>query len=262
MTQRFGEHGVTPVTVVTAGPCTVTQVKGDKDGYHAVQVGFDPARKARSKPLTGHLKGLGNFRYLREFRTEAAAQPGQTFSVSVFKPGDIVKVTGTSKGKGFQGVVKRHHFHGSPKSHGHKDQLRMPGSIGATEPQHVFKGTRMAGRMGGEQVTVSNLEIVDVDEKQNLLFIKGAIPGPANGLLAISGDGEMVFIDAGTKEENEEASPQAEAKEVPATEKHTEEPIEAKEKVEVKAAPEKKVEEQEQETSEAPASEADSDKKE
>lgn len=192
MTQRFNAQGVVPVTVIQAGPCTVTQVRGEKEGYRAIQIAFGPSKRI-SKPLAGHLKSLGNFRYLREFRMESNAVRGQTFTVSIFKPGDKVKVTGLAKGKGFQGVVKRHHFSGSPKTHGNKDQLRMPGSIGPTEPKHVFKGTRMAGRMGGQRVTVKYLEVVAVDEAKHLLYVKGAVPGGRNSLLAISGEGEMVF---------------------------------------------------------------------
>ncbi len=196
MTQKWSSSGVVPVTAILAGPCTITQVKGEKDGYHAVQVGFTQTKKKISKPLAGHLKDLAHFKTLREFRMETDAKRGQVATVSAFKVGDTVQVIGIAKGKGFQGVVKRHHFGGSPKTHGHKDQHRMPGSIGATEPKHVFKGTRMAGRMGGQQVTVKNLEIIEIDEKNNLLYVKGAVPGARNGLLAISGEGDMTFVDA------------------------------------------------------------------
>ena len=195
MTQRFNDAGVVPVTVVTAGPCTVTYVKGGKDGYRAIQVGFDETKKKITKSLAGHLKGLSHFKLLREFRTDAEAKRGQRLSVGMFRPGDLVQVTGVSKGKGFQGVVKRHHFSGSPKTHGHKDQHRMPGSIGATEPKHVFRGTRMGGHMGADTVTVKNLEVIEVDEAKNLLYIKGAVPGARNAMLAIAGEGEPVFVD-------------------------------------------------------------------
>lgn len=196
MTQRFNDKGVVPVTVVSAGPCTVTQVKGEKDGYRAIQIGFEETKKKLTKSLEGHLKGLAHFKILGEFRTEAAAERGQMLSVGMFKSGDIVQVTGISKGKGFQGVVKRHHFSGSLKTHGHKDQLRMPGSIGATEPKHVFRGTRMGGHMGSDQVTIKNLEVVEVDEAKNLLYLKGAVPGAYRANLAISGEGDAVFMDA------------------------------------------------------------------
>lgn len=196
MTQRFNDKGVVPVTVVSAGPCTVTYVKGEKDGYRAIQIGFAETKKKLTKSLEGHLKGLAHFKILSEFRTDTAAERGQTLSVGMFKPGDAVQVTGISKGKGFQGVVKRHHFSGSLKTHGHKDQHRMPGSIGATEPKHVFRGTRMGGHMGSDQVTVKNLEVVEVDETKNLMYLKGAVPGAYHAILAISGEGDAVFMDA------------------------------------------------------------------
>ena len=197
MTQKFLEDGtVAPVTVVQSGPCTVTQVKGDKEGYTAVQVGFGKKR-ILNKPLAGHLKGLENFRYLKEFRVEDTANfaKGKVFDVSSFATGDNLAVTAVSKGKGFQGVVKRHGFHGSPASHGHKDQLRMPGSIGATDAAHVFKGTRMGGRMGGDTTTVKNLELIEVDTDKNLLYIKGAVPGARNAFVIVQADGELNFVE-------------------------------------------------------------------
>ena len=206
MTQKFLEDGrVAPVTVVAAGPCTVTQVKGDKDGYSAVQIGFGLKKKV-NKPLTGHLKGLENFRYLREFRLESTDNMtrGKVFDVSSFQAGDILTVTATSKGKGFQGVVKRHGFHGSPASHGHKDQLRMPGSIGATDAARVFKGTRMGGRMGGDTVTVTNLELIEVDQEKGLLYIKGAVPGARNSLVSVVTEGELTFIEKKKEEPKKE----------------------------------------------------------
>jgi large subunit ribosomal protein L3 len=193
MTHHFGDAGGTPVTVIAAGPCTVTQVKGKKDGYQAIQLGFDATHKKIAKPQAGHLKGLAAFRHMHEFKTDTAADRGDVCTVAQFKTGDLVKVTGVSKGKGFQGVVKRHHFHGSPKTHGHKDQLRMPGSIGAGGVQHVFKGTRMGGRMGNEQVTVANLEVIAVDAEKNLLYVKGAVPGARNQVVTIMADGDVVF---------------------------------------------------------------------
>ena len=209
MTQQFLEDGrVAPVTVVKAGPCTVTQVKSDKDGYTAVQVGFDKKRVI-NKPLAGHLKDLSNFRYLREFRVadQADFARGKVFDVTSFVVGDKLKVTSISKGKGFQGVVKRHGFHGSPASHGHKDQLRMPGSIGATDAARVFKGTRMAGHMGADTVTVSNLELIEVDVEKGLLYIKGAVPGHRNSLVKIATEGELTFVEA-KKEVKEEKKPE------------------------------------------------------
>ncbi len=208
MTQKFLADGrVIPVTVVLAGPCTVVQVKGDKDGYSAVQIGFEQKKKT-NKPMAGHLKGLANFRVLREFRVPKIDDfaRGKMFDVTTFQVGDLLKVTATSKGKGFQGVVKRHGFAGSLATHGHKDQLRMPGSIGATAPARVFKGTRMAGHMGVDTVTVKNLELIEIDPKNNLLFIKGAIPGGRNSLVKIITDGELAFVENISKEENVEVA--------------------------------------------------------
>lgn len=187
MSQIFQETGeAVPVTVIQAGPCNVTQVKSkDKDGYLAVQLGFEPVKKL-AKPQAGHVKDLPLFRKLREFRlTEGTFERGQSLTVEQFQAKDVLKVTGFSKGKGFQGVVKRHGFHGHPTTHGHKDQMRMPGSIGATFPQHVIKGKRMGGRMGGEKITVANLEVVKVEADKNLLYVKGAVPGGRNSFLLI-----------------------------------------------------------------------------
>lgn len=203
MTQKFLEDGtVVATTVIKAGPCTVTQVKGDKEAYKAVQVGFENKRVI-NKPLAGHLKGLANFRHLSEFRVADTTdfEKGKVFDVSSFQVGDKLKVTATSKGKGFQGVVKRHGFHGSPASHGHKDQLRMPGSIGATDSARVFKGTRMAGHMGTDTVTVTNLVVVDVDVENNLLYVKGAVPGHRQSLVKIVASGELTFVDPQAKKE-------------------------------------------------------------
>ncbi|MEK7580010.1 MAG: 50S ribosomal protein L3 [Patescibacteria group bacterium] len=188
MTQVFSEDGnVVPVTLVQAGPCIVTAIRvSDKDKYQAVQIGFDSKKKV-NKPQKGQLKDLGNFKYLKEFRTDNLEnyKIGDKIGISIFKKGESVDVSSVSIGKGFQGVVKRHHFRGHPATHGHKDQSRMSGSIGATGPQRVLKGTRMAGRMGGERVTVKNLEIVDIDTEKNFLFINGAIAGGENALLEI-----------------------------------------------------------------------------
>lgn len=212
MTQKFEADGtVVPVTAVQAGPCVVTQVKKlETDAYGAVQVGFD-AKKNLTKSLKGHLKGLPNFRFLREFRVPdtdiVSFERGMEITTDAFAKGDVVTVTGTSKGKGFQGVVKRHGFKGAPKTHGNKDQLRMPGSLGAGEPQHVFKGMRMGGRTGGDMVTVANLVVVDVDPTQRVLYIKGALPGHRNSLVAIYGEGEMKL--AAPKAQEQAAAPVA-----------------------------------------------------
>ena len=187
MSQIWKDDKVVPVTVVQAGPVVITQVRiKDKDGYGAVQVGFDPTKKRLTKPMSGHLTSLGNFRHLREFKAESGRwKVGDRIDVEQFKEGDEVKVSGVSKGKGFQGVVKRHGFHGGPKTHGQKDRLRAPGSIGATAPQRVMPGRKMAGRMGGERVTVKNLEVAGVDKEKNILMIKGAVPGRKGTLLEI-----------------------------------------------------------------------------
>ena len=189
MTQLFRENGeVEAVTAVAAGPCTVIQVKtAGKEGYNAVQLGFGGAKRLKS-PQRGHLRGLGQFRHLRELRVDdtEAIEVGEKVDVSLFREGDMVDVTGVSKSKGFAGVVKRHGFAGGPKTHGQSDRHRHPGSIGATtSPGRVFKGTRMAGRMGGERVTMRHLEIFVVDADRNLLLLKGAVPGNRNGLLLI-----------------------------------------------------------------------------
>lgn len=190
MTQVFGDGGrVEAVTAIEAGPCTVTQVKTvAEEGYNAAQLGFGQAKRLNS-PQKGHLKELGQFKYLREFRVDdtEAIKVGERVDVSLFKTGDLVDVTGVSKGKGFAGVVKRHHFAGGPKTHGQSDRHRAPGSIGATtSPGRVLKGTRMAGHMGNKQVTVQRLKVFEADPARNLLLVEGAVPGAKNGLLLIS----------------------------------------------------------------------------
>ncbi len=189
MTQVFTEDGkVVPVTVVKAGPATVTQIRSEeKDGYSAVQIGFGTKKEKNiAKAQLGAWKDLGTFRFVREFRIDSHEyQTGDKIDVTSFEVGDIVHVSGTSKGKGNQGVVKRWNFAGGPGSHGQKHSLRAPGSIGSTGPQRVFKGKKMAGRMGGDRVTVKNLEIVAIDPENNLLMIKGAIPGAPGSLLEI-----------------------------------------------------------------------------
>ncbi len=189
MTQIFRGNGeAQAVTVIEAGPCAVIQVKtAAKEGYNAVQLGFGETKRLKS-PQRGHLKELGQFKYLREFRVDdaEAIKVGDSVDVSLFKEGDMVNVTGVSKSKGFAGVVKRHHFAGGPKTHGQSDRHRHPGSIGATtSPGRVFKGMRMAGRMGGERVTARHLEVFEADPERNLLLVKGAVPGGRNGLLLI-----------------------------------------------------------------------------
>ena|SRR3989344_4702819 len=189
MTQGFDKDGrIVPVTIVEVGPCTVTQVKtAEVDGYAAVQIGFGLKKRNVSKPKAGHLKELPPFLTLKEFRVSdpSAWQRGATFDVSLFAPGEMVTVVGTAKGRGFQGVVKRHGFAGHPSTHGHKDQERMPGSISAGGVQHVFKGKRMAGRMGGNRVTTKALSVVAVDTEHNRLTLGGSVPGARGSLLLI-----------------------------------------------------------------------------
>jgi len=188
MSQRYRADGtVVGVTLLTAGPCVVTQVKSvEHDGYNSVQIGFDKKRQV-TKSIVGHTKELGNFRYLREFRVDDATMfpRGTEITVAAFAPGDAISIVGTSKGRGFQGVVKRHHFHGHPASHGHKDQLRMPGSIGSKRQGPVQKGKRMAGRMGTDRVNVKNLEVIEIDVEKNIMAVKGAVPGARGALVLV-----------------------------------------------------------------------------
>lgn len=194
MTSIFDETGeVIPCTVIEAGPCYVTHVKTkDRDGYEAVQLGFeDKKERLVTKPLRNHFAraNVKPKRFLREFRGLGMSelQPGQEIRVdSVFSKGDVVSVVGTSKGRGFQGVVKRHHFGGGVRTHGQSDRERAPGSIGQSSyPSRVFRGTRMAGRMGGDRVTVHNLRVVGVIPDSNLLLLKGSVPGAVNSYLEI-----------------------------------------------------------------------------
>ncbi len=202
MTQIFDEGGkVIPVTVVQAGPCRITQVRtSSNDGYEAVQIGFEESRRLKV-PQKGHQKDLlrkeeingrtreFGLKFLREVESTdmAAHTVGDTITASdVFQAGDMVDVTGTSKGKGFAGVMKRHNFRGGPKTHGQSDRMRAPGSIGSgTTPGRVVKGMRMAGHMGNVRVTTQNLKVVRIDPDKNLILIKGAVPGATNGLVMI-----------------------------------------------------------------------------
>ena len=210
MTQFFSKNGdVIPVTRVEAGPCQVVQIKdGKKDNAVALQLGFGTPRSYKvTKPMTGHLKGLESAQFLHDFGMESVDkfERGDVITVETFTAGDKVEVIGTSKGKGFAGVVKRHHFRGAPASHGHKHDLRMPGSIGAGGVQRVFKGMRMGGRMGTDQVTVKNLEIVNILPEQNELQIKGAIPGGRGGFSIITAEGELKVQKKAAKTEAAEA---------------------------------------------------------
>ncbi|MGA1249041.1 MAG: 50S ribosomal protein L3 [Candidatus Kapaibacteriota bacterium] len=194
MTSIFSENGeYVPCTVIEAGPCAVVQVRTlEKDGYTAVQLGYgDIAERKVSQPLAGHFKkaGVAPKRHIKEFRLDnVTVAPGETVMIeNVLKIGDMVKVSGTSKGRGFQGVMKRHHFGGvGGTSHGQSDRERAPGSIGSSSyPSRVFKGMRMAGRMGGTRISIRNLEVLDIMPEQNLLVIKGSIPGAINSIVEI-----------------------------------------------------------------------------
>ena len=192
MTQIIGEDGlVTPVTILQAGPITATQIKTvETDGYNAVQFGYGQGKNL-SKSVTGHVqKASVTPKTLKEFRTDSAVElrVGDSISVDAFELGDKVTVTGTSKGKGFAGTVKRWNFQESRNTHGFKGDIRKVGSIGSMYPQKVFKGKRMPGRMGHDQVTVKNLIVAYIDKENNLLGLKGAVPGPKKGIVTVEGD--------------------------------------------------------------------------
>ncbi len=222
MTQVFDEDGrIVPVTLIEAGPCWVSQVKArEKDGYQSVQIGFEEIKdKKVKKPQRGHLAKLKiknekfkNVRWFREFKVEKAEEYklGDKITVDVFNQGEIVKVSGISKGKGFQGVVKRHGFSGFPATHGTKHGLRAPGSIGSAFPERVFKGKKMAGRMGNERVTLQGLKITQIDKENNLLAIKGAVPGKKGTLLEIVAIKEIEVVE---KEKGEKLMADLEKKE-------------------------------------------------
>jgi len=193
MTQIFDESGLAvPVTIVQAGPCYVTQLKTEKtDGYNAVQLAFGDIKEKRvRKPLQGHFgkAGVTPKRFLAEFDFSDVQEikTGDEIKADIFTPGMLVKVSGVSKGKGFQGTVKRHNFGGGPKTHGQSDRLRAPGSLGqSSSPSRVYKGLKMSGRMGGERKTLKSVRVVKVDAENNLLYLKGAVPGAKNTLLEI-----------------------------------------------------------------------------
>ncbi len=194
MTTLFDENGQAfPCTVIEAGPCYVTQVKTKQlDGYDAIQLGFDETKERRlTKPMKGHFSASGSkpMRLVREFRNFNGTEmkPGHEVRVDLFHQGDVVNVVGRSKGRGFQGVVKRHHFGGvGMTTHGQSDRVRAPGSIGSSSyPSRVFKGMRMAGRMGSDRVTIRNLRVLKVIPESNILIVKGSVPGAINGYLEI-----------------------------------------------------------------------------
>lgn len=209
MTQVWQGDNVLAVTRVRTGPCPIVQIKTKaKDGYEAVQVGFgEKKEKNISKPQRGHLRKVRaalpeseknskfGLRYLKEFRCGSKdLQVGDIIDINTFAVGDTVDVVGISKGLGFQGVVKRYGFKGHGTTHGTKDAVRMPGSIGASGPAHVFKGTRMGGHMGDERVMVKNLEIIGIDKENNIILVKGALPGARNSLVSIQGAGELKIV--------------------------------------------------------------------
>lgn len=191
MTQSFDDAGrAFGVTLIEAGPCTVTDVRTvERDGYIALQLGFDETRDSRlSRAERGHLQDAPAYRVLREFRLDSAPDldVGAEVRADMFAPGDLVDVTGISKGKGFAGVVRRHNFRGGPRTHGQSDRERAPGSVGAgTTPSRVFKGMRMAGRMGGKRVTAKRLRVEHVDAEKNYIVLRGAVPGPRQGILVV-----------------------------------------------------------------------------
>ncbi|KKQ60395.1 MAG: 50S ribosomal protein L3 [Parcubacteria group bacterium GW2011_GWE2_38_18] len=211
MTQVWKNELIVPVTKVKVEPGVIVQLKtAARDGYTSAVVGFGTRREKNiNKPQLGQMKDLGKFRFLKEFRykhKEDSAEfeklnRGDKIDLNTFEVGDMVNVQGTSKGKGFQGGVKRHGFHGQDKTHGNKDQLRMPGSVGAGEPQHVFKGTRMAGHMGNKTATVTNLKIVEVNPEEQTISILGGIPGARNSVVYIIGRGELKVSKQEVKEE-------------------------------------------------------------
>ena len=222
MVQLFDKSGrLRGATVIEAGPCLVTQIRTEvKDGYSAVQLGFG-TKKRLNKPARGHLKRLGDLRHLREVNVDTAAgehKVGDRLGTELFQEGDRVDVTATSKGRGFAGVVKRHHFAGGPKTHGQSDRHRAPGAIGAgNTPGRTFKGMRMPGHMGAVQVTVRNLEVLQTNTARGLLIVGGAVPGARNGLVKIRLSKETLAAARSGKrkivepEPEEEATPVAEA---------------------------------------------------
>lgn len=195
MTQIFTEDGrVIPVTELSVKPSTVIRVKtNETDKYESVVLAYEEKNKI-GKAIAGFFKNLGKFRYIKEFRIDGQnidLKPGDKIGLNSFEVGEKVKVSSVSKGKGFQGVVRRHGFNGGPRTHGDKDQMRMGGSVGATEPRRVFKGRKMPGRMGGDLVSIKNLEIVKIDLENNLLYVRGAVSGGRNALVTIIGGGNI-----------------------------------------------------------------------
>jgi len=250
MTRLFSQEGdIVPVTVIEAGPCPIIQRKTkEKDGYDALQVGFLPKKPNRvNRPLTGHLKksGKGAFYFLKELKVDDVDpyELGQEIAVDIFQPGDLVDVAGTSKGRGFSGVMKRHGFRGAPGSHGTHEYSRHGGSIGAAaDPSRTFKGKKMPGHFGNQRVTVQNIEVVEVRPQQNLIFLKGAVPGWRDGIVTIrqAKKGAAPPRPVVPKEEKEEAKKKEVEAKVEGKEVVKEE--EKKEEVKAEAKAEREVE--------------------
>ncbi len=264
MVQFFDQDGIAHgATVIETGPCLITQIKtADRDGYDAVQLGFGAAKR-RNKPMRGHLKQQGDLRYLREFKVDDPSNHtvGERIGVEIFEAGDNVNITGVSKGRGFAGVVKRHHFAGGPKTHGQSDRHRARGSIGAgNTPGRVFKGMRMAGHMGNEQVTVKRLQVLESDPARGLLIVAGSVPGSKTGLLKIRYHSETLEI-ARTREPKpvEEAPPPAEEEETPAVEATAETEATEKQEPEASAEADETAEEASAEEEGSPTDDAPSD---
>ncbi|NIS62267.1 MAG: 50S ribosomal protein L3 [Proteobacteria bacterium] len=255
MTRLFSQEGsIVPVTVIEAGPCPIIQKKTkEKDGYDALQVGFLPKKPNKmNRPLTGHMKksGRGGFYILKELKVGEveAYELGQEIAVDIFQPGDLVDVAAASKGKGFSGVMKRHGFRGAPGGHGTHEYFRHGGSIGAAaDPSRTLKGKKMPGHFGNQMVTVLNIEVVEVRPQQNLIFLKGAIPGWRNGIVTIRQAKKAAVPsrpDAPKEEKKEAKREKVEGEEVVKEEEKREEPtaeVEAKENAEVKEVAEKEV---------------------
>ena len=236
MTQVWNGDDVVAVTAVKTEPCYISKIKSSegKDKYSAVQVAYGKRKeKNLKKPQLKIFKKLNiSPRHVHEFRLNEElkdVKEGDQISLESFSEGDKIKVTGTSKGRGFQGVVKRHGFSGAKATHGTKDQLRMPGSIGSTGPAHVFKGMRMPGRMGNDKVSVANLEIVKVDLENNLIYIKGALPGHRNSLVYISSEGDLKIAEEKKEEVKEESKEKDQKEEIKSENKAEEKETEKKE---------------------------------
>jgi len=267
MTQIFDQVGnAIPVTLIQAGPCTVLQVKStEEDGYNAVQLGFDDKKeKQTSKPHMGHFAKYGSNpkRYIRETRVTdpGTYEPGQIITAGTFKAGDFIDITGTSKGKGFAGVMKRHGFSGFKATHGTHESKRGGGSLGpSADPARVFRGKKMPGQMGNETVTVQNLTVVDVREAQNLIAVKGPVPGAKNGLLIISFAKKKPIPDRPIQTEKPEAVEAQDPDDTPVTVEDTQpvEPIEENTQVEEKAQEEEQTQTDEPSSEEGQTSEAD-----